>query len=287
MSAELAKIIRDWSVVAGAVFVAAPLASSLARRLRTPSGLADASPLTSEGFGAGLLVGVLVLVIAIGYGIFVGRIAHVRLALICTGLALTMPAWRFGTVHDLVRDSGGSDVLSKLAVEGAIFGALAVLGCVLMLRLSKPVPEATTFESPRVQDWLIAPISALVCGAGAAWLVARSPLQGQAFAAAVAAGVAGGAIARSASFRAPMISILAGGLGLACLGPVVAGTRIGPDALSALHAGIWPALGYITPFDWIAGVLIGAPLGEMWAHSMVDRQVSSESKVKLKPAQVR
>jgi len=284
MSAELVKIVRDWGVVAGALLVAGPVAGAVASRLRTPSGLDDATPLTAASSIEGIVVGVAVLLIAVGYGAAVGRLVHLRMGLICTGLALTMSAWQFGGTEPLVRDAGGAGVLGRLAVEGAIFGALAIVACVGLVRFSKPIPQQSPSDSPKPLDWALGAIVCLVAGGLAAWLLARSPMQGQVYAAAVAAGVAGGAAGRSVAFRAPMLALLAGGLALAFVGPMVATMRVAPDALGMLYAGDWPAIGYITPFDWLAGVLIGAPLGEMWAHSMVDRQVPADPKVKIQPA---
>lgn len=285
MSSELIKISRDWSAVAGALLLAGPIAGSFADRLRTPTGLEDASPLTASSTGAGLLVGVLVVVVAVGYGLIVGRVAHARLALICTGLVLTWPAWRFGKVADLVRDAGDMSVVSKMILEGAIFGSIAVAGCLLVIRLSRSVeadaidgePLKVTAPKPESKptDWALCAAATAIAGALAAWLLAQSPLQGQVYAAAVAAGVAGGAVGRSVASRAPMLAILIGGLSLAAIGPLAAQFLLSGDALTRLYAGEWPGLGLLTPFDWIAGVLVGAPLGEMWAHSMVDRQTGA------------
>ncbi len=290
MSSELIKLTRDWTAVAGGVLVVGPIAGSIAGRLETHSGLEQASPFTASSTVAGLVVGIVVLAIALGYGILVGRIANARLGLICSGLVLTWAAWRFGTVAALVRDAGDASPVTRMAIEGGVFGALLAAGCAVLLLLSRPVNEDRLLTEPLKKpvaaeqaspmDWAIAAAAVCLAGLFAAWLLARSPLQGQVFASAVGAGVIGAAVGRSVSLRAPMLAILVGGFCLALVGPVVAGYGITGDALARLYAGDWPGLGLISPFDWLAGVLVGAPLGEMWAHSMVDRQTAPTPKPK-------
>jgi len=290
MSSELIKLTRDWTAVAGAVLVVGPIAGSVAGQLQTHTGLEDASPFTASSTVSGIVVGILVLAIALGYGIAVGRIAHARLGLICTGLVLTWAAWRFGTVAALIRDAGDASPVTRLAIEGGVFGALLAAGCAVLLLLSRsvsqdrlqtePLKNPVAVDQSTPMDWAIAAVAVCLAGLFAAWLLARSPLQGQVFASAVGAGVIGAAVGRSVSLRAPMLPILIGGFSLALVGQLVAGYGVSGDALVRLYAEEWPGLGLISPFDWLAGVLVGAPLGEMWAHSMVDRQTAPTPKPK-------
>lgn len=289
MSSELIKLTRDWAVVAAALLVAGPIAGAVADGLRTSSGLESASPLTASSPVTGVLVGLVVVAIAIAYGVAVGRFVHLRLGLICAGLVLTWPAWRFGTVAALIRDAGDASPISGLVMEGAIFAAVLSVGCLAIVRWARPVEDdvlqdqplkkVATTEPARPADWAIGGAAAALAGAAAAWLIAQSPLQGQVYAAAVAAGVAGGAVGRSVAGRAPILAILIGGLCLAVVGPLVSQMALSGDALTRLYAGQWPGLGLITPFDWLAGVLVGAPLGEMWARSMVDRQTEPAARL--------
>jgi hypothetical protein len=271
MSSELIKTTRDWGVVGGALLVVGPLAGGLADTLRTDSGLDGATPLTSSSPVLGVLIGLAVVAIAGAYGVMVGRIAHVRMGLICTGLVLMWPAWQFGRVSALIRDAGDLSPMSNFALEGAVFAIACTVASLLVLKLGRPVLPSAEPDSSKPLDWALACVATAVAGALGAWLIAQSPLQGQVFAAAVAAGVAGGAAGRSVAVRAPMLPILIGGFLLALVGPLVAQFTVS-DPLTTLYAGDWPGLGLLTPFDWLAGVLVGAPLGEMWANSMVDRQ---------------
>lgn len=272
MSSELIKVVRDWGVVGGALLVVGPIAGAFADSLRTVSGLEQATPLTAGSTINGVLVGLVVMAIAVGYGMLVGRIAHVRLGLICAGLVLTWPAWQFGRVAALVRDAGDLSPVADFIVEGALFGALAIGGALLILRFGRAVlPEAEP-QSSAPRDWVLAAVGCAAAAALGAWLIAQSPLQGQVYAAAVAAGVAGGAAGRSLANHAPMLPILVGGCLLAVIGPLVAQFGVSGDPLARLFAGDWPGLGLLTPFDWLAGIFVGVPLGEMWANSMLDRQ---------------
>ncbi len=272
MSSELIKTIRDWGIVGGALLVVGPLAGRLADTLHTRSGLEDATPLTSSSPLSGVVIGMLVLVLAIGYGLMAGRIAHVRLGIVSAGLVLTWPAWQFGRAADLIRDAGGLAPVTSFAIEGAVFGVVCLLGVVGLIRLSRPVTPMHGPESAPPKDMLFAIVAGAIGAALGAWLIAQSSLQGQVYAAAITAGVVGGAAARSVSSRAPMLPIIAGCMLLAVIGPMTALFGNSGDPLARLYSGEWPGLALLTPFDWFAGILIGAPLGEMWANSMIDRQ---------------
>lgn len=274
MSSELIKTIRDWGIVGGALLVVGPIAGRLADSLHTRSGLEDATPLTSSAPLSGVLIGIAVIVLAMAYGLMAGRIAHVRLGILSAGLVLTWPAWQFGRAADLIRDSGGLGPVTSFAIEGAVFGVLCLLGVVGLIRLSRPVTPMHEPESAAPKDMLFAIVAGAIGAALGAWLIAQSSLQGQVYAAAITAGVVGGAAARSVSSRAPMLSIIAGCMLLAVIGPMTALFGNSGDPLARLYAGEWPGLALLTPFDWFAGILIGVPLGEMWANSMIDRQSS-------------
>lgn len=281
MSSELIKTARDWGVVSGALLLVGPLAGGLADQLRTESGLDGATPLTASRPFVGIVIGLAVVALAGVYGVVVGRIAHVRLGLVCTGLVLAWPAWQFGRVSDLIRDAGDLSPVSSFAFEGTLFAIACTLACLFVLKLGRPVLPSAEPDSTKPVDWALACGAAAIAGALGAWLIAQSPLQGQVFAAAVAAGIAGGAAGRSVAVRAPILPILIGGFLLAVVGPLVARFTVS-DPLATLYAGEWPGLGLLTPFDWLAGVLVGAPLGEMWANSMVDRQ--TDAKPAARPA---
>ncbi|MFI4855354.1 MAG: hypothetical protein ACIAQF_10315 [Phycisphaerales bacterium JB065] len=272
MSSELIKTVRDWGIIGGALLVVGPIAGSIAGSLQTESGLDQASPLTSSSPVSGVLVGMIVIAIAIGYGVIAGRIAHARLGIVGAGLVLTWPAWQFGRVADLVRDAGGLAPIRGFMLEGVIFGVACFAGVAFVLRFSRPVMPTESPESGSAKDMVFATGASVIGAALGAWLIAQSSLQGQVYAAAVAAGIVGGAAGRSVANRAPMLPILAGGLLLAVIGPLTARFGVSVDPLGRLYAGDWPGLALLTPFDWFAGILVGAPLGEMWANSMIDRQ---------------
>ena len=295
MSSELIKLTRDWSVVAGALLVVGPIAGAIADRLISPSGLESASPLTSSGTLGGVMVGVAAVAIAIGYGLLVGRLVHVRLGLICAGLVLTWPAWRFGTVAALLRDAGDGSPVSRLLIEGVLFASILSVACISIIRWSRPVEQDALQEEPlkrnipaepaRPTDWAIGAGSTVLAGAVVAWIVAQSPVQGQVYAAAVGAGVAGGAVGRSIAGRAPLLALLIGGFCLAVVGPLTSQLGVSGDVMARLYSGEWPGIGLISPFDWLAGVLAGVPLGEMWARSMVDRQAEPAARPRpIRPA---
>ena len=117
---------------------------------------------------------------------------------------------------------------------------------------------------------------ALVAGGLGAWLAAREDLKGQTIGAAAVAGALGGTLARVLAPRAAGWTVVLG----VCLAGVVgmalaagAGLR---EMVGALYGdgvnGTLAALGRVSPLDWAAGALMGAPVGMTWAGSMVEKK---------------
>jgi hypothetical protein len=94
---------------------------------------------------------------------------------------------------------------------------------------------------------------------------------GQTLAAAVVAGITGTLVGRIVSHRAPLGSFLAGGLLLAAIGPAAGAIIDGQALVERVYAGTGFTLARIMPLDWIAGILIGVPVGASWAASMVQK----------------
>ena len=116
----------------------------------------------------------------------------------------------------------------------------------------------------------------LAAGALAAWLVAVTPLKGQDVMAAVAAGAAAAAAARLADIRVPLAPVAVPLAVLAVLGPVAGLVLSGSgDVVAASYQGALAPIAQITPLDWIAGALLGIPLGAGWAGSMIEKRAAA------------
>jgi hypothetical protein len=121
-------------------------------------------------------------------------------------------------------------------------------------------------------------LAAGVVAAGVAgWLFAPESLKGQTFAAAAAGGMFGALALKMAARTVKPLWVFVGVAVLACAGPAVAavyygtGTGIVRPVYAGLHGGVLPLV-RILPLDWLAGALVGVPIGLSWGGAMTEHQ---------------
>lgn len=271
-------LVVNWTVSAVALLAVGPLAGAAAGAVRSPQGAADTTALTSAAPVTGLVMAAVGLVLAGLLAVVAKPIAGVRIALASAGMVLLWSARRFGRPEAIIRESATNGTMLKLALEGALVG-LAALAIAWVVTRGKPDltskpghPErGTSGHPPDMKAIGLGTLVMIAVGGLVAMIVARSGLYGQDIAATVAAGVAGAAAARTVAHQTPTWALMAGGVVLAFVGPIVASGMAGGALREALYVGgIFP-LAYLAPFDWAAGLLIGVPMGEAWASSVVER----------------
>jgi hypothetical protein len=284
-----------WTFYLAALLLAGPLAGSLMARLFAPDGGHDATPLVSTQPALGLALALGVLLLALILGALAGRFCGVKPGLSTAGLVVAWAAWRTGTIDQMIRTAHSSAPLLRQAVEGAMFGVLG-LGLVLVVsaagaRYREPheasLPTESygfaaslsrnlralgaSFKAPRITALPIA----VLAGGVVAGLVAATPLKGQAvFAAtfgAIAAAAAGRLVEEEVSFPFLYIPVVL----LAIVGPLTGLMAGGGNIVRASYANTLFPLANITAMDWLAGGLLGLPLGVAWAGSMVEKRVTA------------
>lgn len=270
-----AGIVR-WMFYVAAMMVVGPLAAGLLSGLRAADGSPAATPLASTAPVGGMLRGLLAMAIALGFGAAASRVSGMHAGLTTAGLVMAWVAWRSGEVHELIREAHSAGPLTRLSIEGAIFGAAGVLmACVLVLA-AKGEGTARQRLLGSGRGTVVACAIGLAAGALAAWLVAVTPLKGQAVMAAVAAGAAAAAAARLADIRVPLAPVAVPLAVLAVLGPVAGLVLSGSgNVVAASYQGALAPIAQITPLDWIAGALLGIPLGAGWAGSMIEKRAAA------------
>ncbi len=265
-----------WSVPMASLFALGPLAALLVRTLHGPLGGDELTFLIGPGFAQGLGVLLAVMGIATFAGVLGSRVDNPHAGLTCAGFVLAWAAWQTGEVDGILRTTRDDGVLRTLALEGAIVALLGIASAWIVLRAgaNRTPPEHVVEHRLDLRDAGL-PTGVLVCIAvalGAAYVVAREPLKGQAVAAAVIAGIAGSLLARLASPRTPAMAYVAGVALLAIVAPLAASLVVGPrGAAAAANAGSLFRAANILPMDWLAGALVGTPLGLSWAASMMHK----------------
>ncbi len=291
-------IIR-WSVYIASLFVFGPIAGLLMAGLRAPDGAGAGTPLVCTTPAMGLLAGLGVLGIALIPGLISARFVGVRAGMVAAGMTLAWATWRTGTSDELIRSAGSAEILGSLAVEGAIFGVLGIGLALLLAGFGRHEHADHSQDSPtmtaggsighKVTEHIkslfggkgtpTAILVAVVVGGGVAWVIAQTPLKGQAVGAACFGALFAAAAGRLAAYQAPLATLAVPVALLAVLGPLsgmVLGAGLG-NMLAAGRAGTLFPLANILPLDWVAGGLIGIPFGASWAGSMLDKRIEGGS----------
>lgn len=283
----MTQLTLKWILVLAALFALGPIAASLVAPLRLTDGSHAASLFTDGSFAKGLVAGLGVMGIALAIGVISGRLVVRDMGLTCAGLVVAWAAWRFSTVDRAIARSGESGMFTMLAIEGLI---VALAGLVIAAAIGLTAkdharglglfatlnPDAPLGETVPRASLVIATVVGVVAGGAAVWLVAAEALKGQCVMAAVSGGIAAGAAAQlyastqrlKLGALVPMASFVI----LAAVGPIVTQNMHGTKVVAIAMAGDLFPLGKLGPLDWLAGALIGAPIGIAWANSMLEKE---------------
>ncbi|TVS07130.1 MAG: hypothetical protein EA423_04680 [Phycisphaerales bacterium] len=279
--------IARWSWLAIAILIIGPAAGVLTASLTRADGGADATFLVTGSIPAGLLAAIGCAVLALVAGVPAARLFGPRTGLSSAGFVLAWAAWRSGRVDHLLRASDSPAPMTTLAIEGAVFGLLAILTAGVIVALALPrnqhEREQYLFEDGRFPllklvspPALLATIVTAVIALVVAWTIAVNAMKGQTVMAAIFAGIFGAAAGRLAGAmikdEIPPLSYFFGFLIAAVAAPLIATASHGPELLAAADASTLFAAARLTPADWFAGAFLGVPIGMAWVHSMMDRQ---------------
>lgn len=282
--------------------------------LRAADGSGDATLLVGNAPVAGVFAGLVTLVFAGGVGVFGSRMNGCRSGMNSAGLVVAWAASQTATIEQVLRRSQSPAPLMVLAIEGLVFGLLAVpvAGLVWQAGLGRgqhgaahPLPDgspglaAYSLGGPKRGALLLgeheslsaAIVRAVVRPAGLAaigasvvagvvicHLVCQDTLKGQAIFGAALAGIVAVPLGRlageSLKEQPPMAAFAMGFALLGAVGPLSAQFVRGGSLIETLYAG--KLLGVASPvtLDWMAGALIGLPIGEAWFCSMFQPQAA-------------
>lgn len=277
-------IIR-WTIYLIALFIAGPAAGALVGAVHAVDG-GPASPLVSASPGLGLASAIGALVMALLLGLITGKFLGLGPAMTASGFVVAWAAWRTADVDQLIRTAQSGKPLKMLAVEGLVLGVLGMaiaIGCWVVSGRQDTI-ERRQSKTGEIQVSLLKKIFGgkggpasiavgLVAGGVAAWLIAATPLKGQAVFAAIAAGAFAAAAGRLVDFEAPAPAMFLPILILAAVAPLTGLIMAGSGGVvAAAYKGSLFPLANISPLDWIAGGLLGIPMGTSWAGSMIEKR---------------
>ena len=253
------------------LFLVGPLCAMLVTLVPASDGSPAAGATLSVAPTKALLATFAAMAIAAVVGVVGGRLFSSRTGYFAAGLALAWTPWAIGRMDDLVRVPSTRAVLPALAVEGAIMGALGIaVGMVIWLG-TRPGKKAA--DGGADQTWsVVGPLVAIGVGGVAAWAVSRSSDAGQALGAATLAALFGTLVGRVIDARSPDRVFLISMWVLAIASPLIAMAGSHASTIERVYSGnlFPPAL--IMPLDWVAGALLGIPMGSAWASSMLEKR---------------
>lgn len=282
-----------------AFVILGPALAAMVSTLHAADGDPASTPLTSSTPARGAILLLLSFLAASALGLVSGRVFSRGRGIWIAGLTLFWVSLATATVRQVLGDADGPAALTPLILEAVVLIPLAGLFAVLVEALSpisgeerghphQPSLPALGFGAVRSifepRSFLPSLVAAIVAAGIVGWLAAITPYKGQALFAAFLGGIAAGfapGFAASHGHHERPPSLVPAVLAL----PVVAvislvivkftagntGLLAQVRAIASESPGQLFALGRIMPLDWLAGGMIGVPVGANWAASMMDR----------------
>lgn len=260
-----------------AVLAIGPMAGAIAGDVRLPGGAGGATAFTSESPLRGGTLLLIALAIVGATGTLAARLCGTRHGLLCAGLVAAWVAWRQGTVEGVLMNARSGRPLTALALEGALVGCAAVVMVWLVALAGREKGEGKVPVLRRPGGGLV--LTVVLAGAAGvlgAYLFGVEGIKGQTVFAAFVGAVLAGAAARLVQSEPegepgdiPGLGAFVA-LGLLAVGaPVWAMWSHGSGLVEATFAGHLTRLANLGPADWLAGGLLGVPIGSAWASAMI------------------
>lgn len=267
----MSRAISRWILLLTAFWVLGPAAAYLVTLRHAPNGGSDVSILITDSLTASIGTALVSLLLAIGAGLVGSRLFGTRTGLFAAGLVLVWPAWAAGSMNGIVRHAPSGSTFRLLAVEGLMLGLAAAAVAIMIAKVYRHPADGSNSggKQPKSAGSGARLMPALPIALGvavvAALAVARTELPGQTIAAAFAAGLLGAMAAAIVEPRLNPGVLLACLVALACIGPASAAVVEGDGSVRRFYAGTIMPMARITPMHWVAGLMLGVPVGASWA----------------------
>lgn len=265
---------RRYAVVLAGMIVAGGLCVLAVPFLVAPSGSVGPTVLQAQSALAGAAVTLLCFAAATAIAAGVGRLVNAAVGLFVLGAGLWALRWRLGTAQDLAFGSGS---LFMAAVETALWGMLVLAATLVVFQVSGPLSDIHPADEVPREGAVAGRLGVRGLAAGilvlpAVWIVARSPLKGQALMAVVLGGLVVGLVGRLLAPNAQPRLLFAVPCFFGALGQLAAALTVrGPLPDVFVTSGL-PALCRPMPIDYAAGSLMGVAMGLGWAKSFLNHE---------------
>ncbi len=253
--------------------------------------LINDSPVSGIGFGA------LAVLVAAVVGIAGAYLFSMGTGFLAAGFILAWARWGLGSVDSIVRRTTSGHDLPKIAIEGLVLGLCGVaigaaMYAVSARRQPDPAKPGKTLggfwglllradaDTAPVKPAVVSLVVGVLAGGAVSWLVGTTHLPGQTLMAAVCAAIAAGAAGQlaAASMGATLTPVIpATALAIiAVTAPFAAQVLHGARLVDAVYSGAFLGCAKPMSFDWVAGAMLGAPIGLGWAGAMLDVRAAED-----------
>ncbi|MGQ0629066.1 MAG: hypothetical protein ACT4PL_13335 [Phycisphaerales bacterium] len=284
----MANSILRWGLFLLALLVVGPLAHALISGITAADGSRHVSAFVNAAPFTGILRALGCLILATATGMLSARLVSLNVGLLNLGVVLAWTAAGLGTMDEILRATQAANRAWLMGLEGGVFGFLAAgAACMVAaanhkrLALSSPTPPTPEPSTSRA-DHAVAFACIFAAGFVAAWAVAQNMLKGQAIATGAATAIIGTIAATVIVRRAHPAVVATGLMALAIVGPIMGvllhGSSGSGGMVARATAGTLINIARMTPFDWLAGGLIGMPIGRSLSGWLGEMHVRPEPK---------
>ena len=220
---------------------------------------------------------VVCLAIATAVACAVGRVVNAAVGLFVLGAGVFALDSRLGGLRELVFAHSGKSAMFGMAIETLVL-ALILLGMVLIVfTITRGFHDVEPEADGTRPHWLTSEAALKSAGAGilvlpAVWLIAQSPMKGQAIAAVFFGAMLAGLIGRLVAPHVQPILLFVSPLIFGAIGHVIAGATMRAPLDDAFIAGSTSAFARIMPLDYVVGSLLGVSFGLGWAKSFLHHE---------------
>jgi hypothetical protein len=239
----------------------------------TGRGSAGPAALQAESWLWALLALVICLALAAVVAVVVGRLTNAAVGLFVLGAGAFALASRLATVRELAFDGGS---LMLVALETALMALLALAASLAMFRFAGPLPDVHPRHGEG-REPLLGRSMLMAGGAGVVaipviWLLAKSPMMGQALGAVFVGGMVAGLAARMLRPNVQPILVFASPILFGALAHMVVALLTEGALADAYVRRDLPGLSMPMPIHYLAGTLMGVAVGLGWARSFLHHE---------------
>lgn len=209
----------------------------------------------------------------------VGRLVNAAVGLFVLGAGVFALDDRLAGVRELVFANPDRSAIYCMATEAIVLGLTALVMVKLVFMVTGGFHDVEPQADGTKPHWLtnesaIKSAAAAILVLPAIWLIAQTPLKGQAIAAVFIGATLAGLIGRLVAPHVQPVLVFVAPMLFGAVGYVAAGMMSKPPLDQAYISGTLSVFASVMPLDYLAGSLMGVSFGLGWAKSFLHHEES-------------